>query len=345
MPVGTPVVRTARGDIPPDGLGMTLMHEHVLCDVTPPALAAAGGAEVEITLENVWEIRHHWCAHLGNNRLLDEADAIFELGRFKAAGGGTVVDVTTTGIKPAPAALRRVAAASGVNVVVGCGYYTEEFLDPALRSRGVDEFASEMIDSIRAGISGSDVRAGIIGEIGCSDPWTPLERRIMKAAVLAQRETGAALTVHPGRRANMPVEIARFVAAEGGDVSRLVIGHVDRTIFDDDALFALADAGCVIEYDFFGIEQAYYPFQDIDLPNDGARLRAIRRLIARGHLGQILMSHDICTRTRLCRYGGHGYAHIPNNVVPMMRSREFSSDQIEAILVATPARLLSISAP
>lgn len=340
--MGKGVIRTVDGDMDPDDIGPTLMHEHVICDITPPALAASGAPAVEITLENVWEIRHHWCCHMGNNQLTDEATAVAELARLRDAGGSVVVDVTTAGIKPSPAALRRIARASGVAIVAGCGCYTEEFLDPAVADQSVDALAGTMIRAIAEGFDGTDLRAGIIGEIGCSDNWTVLERRVMGAAVVAQRETGAAITVHPGRRAAAPAEVAAYVAAKGGDVERTIIGHIDRTIFDDDTLFRLADSGCVIEYDFFGIEQAHYPFQDIDLPNDGIRLKALRRLINRGHLDQILMSHDICTRTRLRRFGGHGYAHILENVVPMMRRRGFDAAEIDCILVANPRRLLTL---
>ncbi|GMQ75051.1 MAG: phosphotriesterase [Gammaproteobacteria bacterium] len=339
------MIRTVDGDMAPGDLGPTMMHEHVICDITPPDLAASGAPEVEITLENVWEVRHHWCRHMGNNRLTDEATAVAELTRLRDAGGSVVVDVTTAGIKPAPAKLRRIARASGIDIVAGCGCYTEEFVDPAVADQGVETLAGEMIRAIVDGFDDGDVQAGIIGEIGCSDAWTVLERRVMQAAVVAQRETGAAITVHPGRRPEAPAEVVTFVAAEGGDVERTIVGHIDRTVFDDDTLFRLADTGCVIEYDLFGIEQTYYPFQDIDLPNDGMRLLAIRRLIDRGHLDGIVISQDICTKTRLRHHGGHGYAHILANVVPMMRRRGFDDAEIDAILVANPRRLLSLPRP
>lgn len=337
------VIQTVTGPLAPSDLGPTLMHEHLLCDITPPALAARDEPEVEITLENCWEIRHHWCRHKGNNRLDEEAVAVAELQRMRSAGGRALVELTIIGIKPDPLRLRRIAEQSGVAVIAGCGYYVEEFLAPEIAAREVNDLAGEMIAALTDGLMGSDIKAGIIGEIGCSEPWRPLERRIMQAAVVAQQETGASLTVHPGRSADGPSEIVTFIGAAGGDVTRTIIGHIDRTIFDDATLFRLADSGCVIEYDFFGIESAYYPFQDIDLPNDGMRLAILRRLIERGHLAQILISQDICSKTRLGRYGGHGYSHIFENVVPMMRDRGYSDGEIETILVTTPRRLLTLT--
>jgi phosphotriesterase-related protein len=166
----------------------------------------------------------------------------------------------------------------------------------------------------------------------------------MQAAVVAQQETGAALTIHPPRFPFSPLEIVAFVRDHGGDVSRTVIGHVDRTIFDRQALYRLADSGCVIEFDFFGIESSYYPFQEeLDLPNDGARLDAIRDLVKRGHVGRVLMSHDICTKTQLVRYGGHGYAHILRNIVPAMKRKDFTDEELRTILQEWPRALLAVA--
>ena len=163
----------------------------------------------------------------------------------------------------------------------------------------------------------------------------------MRGALMAQVETGAALNVHPGRHPDQPQEVADFVAAAGGTMDRLILSHIDRTIFDDARLLRLADSGCVIEFDLFGWEQSSYPMADIDMPNDAGRLKMIRALIDRGHLDRIVISQDVCTRTRLTRYGGHGYQHIFANVLPLMRRRGFTSEEIDAIMVGNPRRLLT----
>jgi phosphotriesterase-related protein len=98
----------------------------------------------------------------------------------------------------------------------------------------------------------------------------------------------------------------------------------------------------VVEFDLFGQESSYYALSNIDMPNDAVRLRAIRALIEQGHGDRVVISHDICYQTRLVAFGGHGYGHIFANVVPMMRRRDFSEAEIQAILVDTPRRLLTV---
>ena len=334
-------VQTVAGLIAPDRLGATLMHEHVLCDITPPSVAALNDPGPEITLDNVWAINYGRVKHAGKYRLDHLEVAVGEIAAMVAAGGRSVVELTCGGLKPDPMGLVEVARRSGANIVMGCGYYVEEYQDPRNADRTVDDFAGEMIGQVRDGAWGSGVKAGIIGEIGCQAPWTALERRVMQGALIAQRETGAALNVHPGRHPDQPQEVADFIGAHGGEPSRTIISHIDRTIFDADRLLRLADSGVVIEFDLFGQEHSYYPLSDIDMPNDAVRLKLMRLLIDRGHLAQIAISHDICYRTRLTKFGGHGYGHIFSNVVPMMRKRGYSEDEIGTILVETPKRLLT----
>ncbi len=335
-------VQTVRGPIEPDTLGPTLMHEHLLCDLVPPRYNTDDGLESKITLETSFEINYGRVPHRGKFRL-DHLDcAIAELLDMRKVGGRAVVELTCGGLKPDPEGLRRIAEDADVHIVMGCGHYVEEYQDPRNFERTVDDFAAEMVAQIFEGAWGTRVRAGIIGEIGCQAPWTALEKRVMRGAVLAQGETGAALNVHPGRHPNQPHEVVALVREAGGDVGRTIISHIDRTIFDEDQLLRLADCGCVIEYDFFGWESTYYPLARVDLPNDGMRLALIRTLIDHGHLSRIVISHDICTKTRLRRFGGHGYGHIFANVVPLMQSRGFTDNEIRALLVDNPQRLLTI---
>ncbi len=333
-------IQTVRGPLSPERLGPTLMHEHLLCDVTPPELAAQGLPQVEITPENAFAIRYHWCRDYGNHILSDVAEMTREAAFFAQAGGSAIVELTIEGIRPDPLGLRAISEGSGVHVVAGCGVYIESFAGAAL-ARSVDELAAMMIAGVRHGIGGTDVRAGIIGEIGVSDPATPGELRALTAAAIAQIETGASINVHPGRDPASPLQVVAHVAAAGGDVTRLIISHLDRTFSTLDQSLRLVEAGAVAEWDFFGIESSHYPFAPIDLPNDGMRLNLIAGLIERGHGAQVAISQDICTKTRLRRHGGHGYGHLIENVVPMMRRKGFDDSMIDQLLIQTPRRLLT----
>ena len=334
-------IQTVLGPVSPDTLGPTLMHEHVLCDLTPPELAARHLPAVEIRLDNLFEIRHQWCGHTGHHVLADRELAVAELGRLRAAGGSALVELTCEGIAPDPGGLAEVARRTGLHIIAGSGPYVEAYLDRNQRERSVAETAAAMIRCIDEGFNGTDVRAGILGEIGLSTPFTAVERRSLVAVAEAQAATGSAINIHPPRSLDGTLEAIGVLRAAGAVIERVIVSHIDRTLFTVDDMCRVADTGVVLEFDFFGIESAYYPFADIDLPNDGQRVRFIVELARRGYLRQVVVSHDLCTRTRLRNFGGHGYGHLLENAVPLMRRRGLSDAGVAQILVQTPRRLLT----
>ncbi|MGI9419603.1 MAG: phosphotriesterase family protein [Geminicoccaceae bacterium] len=338
----TAYAQSVTGRVSAAALGSTLMHEHVLSDLRDPKTRDDYVAWPEITWENRFQIDYFSNSHQPNMLLDDDAVAARELALYREAGGGTIVELTVGGLRPQPERLRVLSKASGVNVVLGAGFYVDSYLPETIRNADVDELEMLILSQLREGAWGTDIRAGLIGEIGCSWPLLPSERRMLIASARAQAKTGAAITIHPGRHPDAPAEIGDVLTDAGADPSRTVIGHMDRTIFDVERLIALLDRGFVLEWDFFGIETSQYWMKgiDLDLPTDKMRLDLINSLMAKGYGKQIAISHDICTRTRLCSYGGHGYRHLLINIVPMLLRHGWQDEEIEQLLIETPARLL-----
>lgn len=344
-------VQTVLGPVDADTLGLTLTHEHLFTRMPhvakePAASEAKAVFHAPLALDLMGRIRYGRAVNLDDCWLDDENTTIEEAAFFKRAGGGTVVDVTSIGIGRDPRALARVARATGLNIVMGCSYYVEENHPPerGVEAKGEDAIVDEIVDDIFKGVEGTGVAAGIIGEVGCSWPLTATERKVLRASGRAQRITGAALTVHPGRHPEAPGEIVEVLREAGADLSRTIICHIDRTLDSRDLVLELAASGCVLEYDLFGSENSYYPWTiPVDMPNDARRLGWLEWLVAEGFGDRIVISHDICFKHQLARYGGHGYAHILDNVVPLMRRKGFDEETIHAILVDTPARLLAFA--
>ncbi len=149
--------------------------------------------------------------------------------------------------------------------------------------------------------------------------------------------------MHPGRHPSACGQILDILQDAGAELSRVVLCHMDRTHPDGEGVYPLLARGACVEWDFFGIEQSHYWMGgDVELPTDFARLRLIRALADRGHGERILVSHDICTKTRLRRWGGHGYGHILRNMRPLMARLDFPEALQQALLRDTPLRLLTL---
>ncbi|MBM3449590.1 MAG: aryldialkylphosphatase [Armatimonadetes bacterium] len=345
------IVQTVLGPIPPDALGVTMTHEHLLVDFRysfrePEALHEKHMAYAPWSLDLAGWIRHHWNLHLDNMTLFDEDVTIDELRRFSRVGGQAVVDATSIGIGRDPRGLARIARATGLHIVMGAGHYLGATHPPAVALDSVEMLAEGIARDVTVGVGDSGVRAGMIGEIGCSSPWSDGERKAMNAAVIAQRRTGAPLMIHPWRDDDAPLRIADAVRAWDGDLARTIMCHVERTIVDRGALAEFAATGAYLELDLFGHEVSHVPGgRQSWMPSDAQRIEMVRWLIERGYGDKILLSHDICYKFRLRRYGGHGWDHLLTNVVPHMRTMGVDEAAIRAMLVDNPRRAFSMPAP
>lgn len=307
---------TTAGAIDPASLGVTLPHEH--------------------TAISLWHIPDRWDYW---ELTRDEPLIVEELGRFRAAGGGTVVDVTTPGVGRDARWLGRVATATGLNVVMGCGWYRGAYypIDALIDRRSVDDLADELVREATEGVGDSGVRPGIIGEIGTDKPWVAaLEERVHRAAARASRRTGLAITTH-AVMSDVGLAQLRIFEDEGADPSRVVIGHADSYPMLDHYL-AIVGRGASVEFDFLGMS-----FTPTERHGEGRIVELLCELLGRGHVERVLLSQDVCHNSQLVRYGGNGYAYLAGTFLPRLRAAGVSDAEIETITVTNPRRLLTVA--
>lgn len=345
------VVQTVLGPIPADNLGMTMSHEHLLCDqrgVTFKEPAAPEDRELAyrpVSLDMFHWIQLNWGSNLDNLTLDSEQLAIDEALRYHRAGGHAMVDLTLDGTGRNPQALARIARATGLHILMGSGYYVASTHPPHVASLTEREITAEIIRDVTQGVADTGIRAGVIGEIASSWPMASEEVKVFRAAGQAQTVLRCGLSVHPGRHPDSPFHIIEILRATGADLTRVIIGHIERTVQNVDRLKALADTGCYLEYDLFGTEvTARYPYRElgITIPSDAQRLDQIRALMDAGYGAQLLVSHDVCTKHRTRRYGGMGYDHILRDILPWMRERGFTEGEIRQPVVDNPRRAFAM---
>ncbi len=347
--IGT--VLTVLGPIAPEDMGVTMTHEHLLVDETqlyhePDEPDKKATFHAPLTMEVLSRMYFAGHDNLESTTLLDAELAIEEAMHYKRAGGGSLVEASSIGLGRDPEGLARIARATGLHVIMGSSYYVEETHPPGMDDKSERQITHEIVGEMWDGVDGTGIRPGFIGEVGCSWPLTANEQKVLRASSHAQRLTGALLMIHPGRNEDAPRQITDIIKDAGANLGRTIMCHIDRTIFDQDKLLELAETGVVIEYDLFGHEHSLYVYNpDIDLPNDAGRLQWLRFLIDEGFGRQITVSQDCDNKMYLRRYGGCGYAHIVENVVPKMRARGFTGAEIDTILVDTPRRLFTFVAP
>lgn len=308
-------VQTVLGPIDPADLGFTLPHEH--------------------TQISLWHIANRWDYW---QLTRDEPTILEELGHYRAAGGSGLVDLTLPGVGRDPDWLRTIARASGLHVVMGCGWYRGAHYPPEalIDRRSVDDLADELVREATDGVGATGIRPGIIGEIGTDKPWlSAQEERVHRAAARASRRTGLAITTHAVLSA-VGLDQLRVFESEGADPTRVVIGHAD-SYPNLDHYLAIVERGASVEFDFLGMT-----FSALERHGEGRIVTLLAELLSRGHLDRILLSQDVCHDSQLRRYEGNGYTHLTDTFLPRLREAGVTEREIEAITVENPRRLLTI---
>lgn len=344
-------VTSVTGPVAADSLGITLIHEHILFDgswhhkpIAEPSRQVIG--ESPLRMETLGWARKYGYEHLDNSHRLDPEEAMREVSYFKWAGGQTIVDQTPIGLGRDPWALRAIARQTGLTIIMGCGYYVHERHPPELDERSIEDITEELVRDVTVGVGNSGVRSGLIGEIGVSDQMTAREEKVLRAAARAQAITGVALSIHHtpwGRHAPRLLDIVR---AEGADLSRVIMCHVDLDgRCDLDYCEAIAATGAYLSFDTFGHFDLYWYRQP---PNprricatDWERAERIAALVEGGWVRQIVLAQDVCVKIQLKAYGGFGFDHLLESGVPMLRSLGVSEQDIQTMLVANPRDVLA----
>jgi phosphotriesterase-related protein len=204
----------------------------------------------------------------------------------------------------------------------------------------VEEITEDLLCWLQEGMYGTSIRAGLMGELGTSSPIYPFEERQLQAAARVQRQTGASINVHPLIWGHEHLRVLDILEAAGADLTRVAISHCDELI-EPQWHASIAERGAALSFDTFGSE-TYFDEQFGQEPRDTERIECVLRLLEKGYASQITLAHDICTRIQFRHYGGWGWDHLLTNIVPRLRHAGVSQQELDAMFIDTPRRLLTL---
>ena len=317
-------VETVRGSIPTTDMGVTLMHEHVF--VLSP------------------EIMDNYPESWGDEQAREEA-AVEKLNALKAIGVDTIVDPTVIGLGRYIPRIQRIAERTDLNIVVATGVYTYNdvpmffhFTGPGTVLGGDETMVDLFVRDITEGIAGTGVKAAILKCATDEPGLTPGVERVLRAVAQAHRATGVPITTHTHAHSRRGLDQQRIFAEEGVDLRRVIIGHSGDTT-DLDYLEELVTAGSYLGMDRFGLDNIL-SFSD--------RVGTVAAMCERGHADKMVLAHDAaCFMDWLPEAAlpvvlpNWHYLHIHNDVLPALRERGVTEDQITTMLVDNPRAIFS----
>lgn len=341
-------VNTVCGPIEATELGMTLMHEHLVVDWTkrmgePLGSEARQQYHARVDASMQWLLTENPGCCLDNARFDDLESMVEELGNFSAAGGRTIVECSNADIGRDPLALREISKKSGLNIVMGSGWYVHAFHEAEQADLSVDELCAELIAEFEKGAGDTGIKPGIIGEIGVSPLFTEAERIRLRAAARAQRQLKVPMLIHmPGwqRRGHEVLDIV--LDGEGVAPEAVALCHMDPSGEDVEYQRSIAARGVWLEFDMIGMPN-YYPGEG-QSPSPEQTAKAIAGLVKDGHAPRILLSHDLAVKSMWTRNGGNGVGYIPRLFLSRLERHGVALSAAADMMTVNPFQLFSASA-
>lgn len=309
-------VETVRGPVDVTSLGTTLMHEHVF------------------VLNE--EIRQNYPAGWDEDERI--AHAVSQLDKAVAAGITTIADPTVIGLGRDLGRIKKVAARTGMNIIAATGIYTFNdvpfyfrYRSRRLTASGEDPMTDMFVADISSGIAGTGVRAAFL-KCAVDEPGLTIGvERVLRAVARAHVLTGAPVTVHTHPATRNGLDVIRVLRSEGADLAKVVIGHSGDSK-DPEYLAELADAGCLLGMDRFGIGMS---------PSLPRRADIIAALCQRGYADRMVLSHDAACYIDWYPHDESKagiYTYIHDEVLPALADRGVTAGQVHQMLVANPRR-------
>ena len=346
-------ISTARGDrVEAGDLGFTLVSEIIF--------------NVNTDISNNWPDIGLGSGEQLDRRIEQAIERLREAGRH---GVETIVDRVLPGQGRNVANVKRIAQEVPVNIVVCTGWYTWVELPHQFLFReiwGLTEpneptLEDLFVRDVEEGIADTGVRAGLIKFATDHYGLTPSVEHIMRSAARAHRRTGVPITTHTGQGTVHGKIQQQLLEEEGVDLSRVIIGHIDKTPRDTpiDEFAAVMDRGSYLAFDMVGIpdfasEGKAGEGKSVTITDSDLRVNRIVELCERGYADRIMVSHDQCCWSDLLpepmliasdeRKGVPPYTQVHHQLIPALRERGVSDQQIEQITVVNPRTLFETTA-
>ncbi|MFD9625703.1 phosphotriesterase family protein [Peribacillus muralis] len=300
-------IQTVLGKIRSEELGVCACHEHLYLDLS----------------------------HVKKNddtRLQDLNLVLTDLRNFVELGGKAIIEVTNDGMGRDVEKLVEISESLDLQIIASTGCYKDPLIPDEKLPWTRDEFSEWMIDEIENGINGTDVKPGVIGEIGSSlNKFQQIEIELFHGAIQAAKATKLPLSTHTtlGTMAKEQVEL--FIR-EGLPLNQVIIGHQDLNEHDEIVLDVLS-AGPFVALDTIGKE---------NYRTDEARLTSLLKFLENGYEDQLLLSSDLTRKSHLRVNGGQGYDVVLRDFVPRLKEKGIPELVIEKLLVKNPQKAFSI---
>jgi phosphotriesterase-related protein len=359
-------ITTVRGDIAPEQLGFTTMHEHTITgkallgdmfkgmgDRIPPQM-------LRLTNENLAFLRSGTAAFSRECSTCGDVDyMVKELAAFKRVGGNAVVDASPIELRGDVNDIKKASSLAGVHIVVCTGIYIAPAQTEEFAGKDVNFIADRFRKEIEDGIDGTDIKPGFlkcaIGTLAQDGGIDEKELTGLRAAAKVAAETGMSVHVHSaipltGKHILQAVTVALDEC--GVQPDKLLMLHQDAFIRRPASIMEyVADINVVRTINIEtaekiierGVNISFDTWTSIGtfLTDDLDRMKGLAALLKKGYADKIVLGHDVNNKAQGVSYGSTGFTGFVNTAIPQLKQLGFGDEVIKKLTVENPARILA----
>ena len=303
---------TVNGFLGADHLGFSLIHEHVLVDF----IGADKIDPIRYNADEVFRI------------------ALAKLSLVKQRGCKTIMECTPAYLGRDVKLLRRLSAASGLNILTNTGYYgaaQEKYLPAHTYAETAEQLAGRWIAEWKDGINGSDIKPGFIKSGVDKYPLSQVQQKIVEAAAITHLSTGLTIGIHTGD-GKAAMEEMHIIESKGVSPDAWIWIHAqnenDRSIHID-----VAKSG------------GWVSFDGVSNDSISACLSFLKDIKEQKLLHKVLLSHD-SGWYHVGEPGGgnyNDYNTISDKLIPAMKENGFTENEIELLFIENPVNAFAVS--
>lgn len=308
----TGTIMTVKGPVETNRMGFTLTHEHIMADF----IGAAKYSKSRYNAEEVFTV------------------ALPFVKEAKVKGVDTFIDCTPAYLGRDPQILKRLADATGMNILTTTGYYgavNEKFVPAQAYNETAEQLANRWIDEWNNGIEGTSIKPGLIKTSTDKGPLTPMQRKLIQAAGITHLSTGLTIAVHSGD-GDAAFEQLDLLRELGVSPSARIWVHAQNESNKEMHIRA-------------GKIGSWVSFDGVNPDSLQIHLNYLQSMKYNHLLEQVLVSQDSGWYNVGDPQGGKfkPYTCVVTQFIPLLRQNGFTSDEVDLIFRKNPARAFAVN--
>eukprot|EP00607_Mallomonas_marina_P002166 CAMPEP_0182434788 /NCGR_PEP_ID=MMETSP1167-20130531/71829_1 /TAXON_ID=2988 /ORGANISM="Mallomonas Sp, Strain CCMP3275" /LENGTH=366 /DNA_ID=CAMNT_0024625043 /DNA_START=69 /DNA_END=1166 /DNA_ORIENTATION=+ len=311
----------------------TALVTHLLGDFSAEGVSNEEVLDFDISLFNLWKLKQNPYASKSNTSLDSVCQQSSETRDL--ANGSLLLDLTVNNNRDLLGLLQINELNSNIGLLFSTG--------PILKEMSESDLTENMTKELLMGVTITRSRAGVDEKIIIKpgaisyviSSLTELSSReitgLLSIGKVPTSELMPPIFIETSSFATNHTHIITTLQSTPCNLKSVILCNILASFSNLNYIITLLEScPCKICIDHFG--NILQPIHSPILPHDDEIIDTLYKLCEQGYLSRIILSISIKFKIQLLQFGGPGYNHIEQSIIPKLQRKGFSDDSITALV-------------